>query len=184
MRALTALLSSVLLVLGATTVGADAPRDASAVLEDARQVSAVTEKPIFIHFGASWCLWCRRLNAFLADPDIKPIMEKHFVVVAIDVHEHADKAQLENPHGLALLNDLGGEGLGLPFFAVLDSSGKRITDSRRPGETGAKANIGFPVEPEELSWFGEVLRRTVPSFTPEEAQIVATHFRALKTAAL
>ena len=58
---------------------------ADQILAPAKEEAAAEHKAIFVHFGASWCVWCRRLDAFLERPDIKRVFEKYFVPVKLVV---------------------------------------------------------------------------------------------------
>jgi len=41
------------------------PPTAEQVLAKARARAVLKQKAIFLHFGPSWCGWCKRLDAFL-----------------------------------------------------------------------------------------------------------------------
>ena len=70
------------------------------------------------------------------------------------------------------MKSLGGEKSGLPFYVILDGTGKKLIDSDiMPG----KGNIGFPGSPEEIAAFEQVLKQTAPRMTGEQRAEVVAH---------
>lgn len=138
----------------------------SQVLVDAAVRKAATEhKAVLVKFGASWCGWCRRFDAFLADTGVGPIMAANYVTVGLITEEALANKALENPGSEALLKAMGGAASGLPFFVVVDSTGRRIADSNiMPGGS----NVGHPDLPEEVAAFDQFLVRTAPRMMPAE----------------
>lgn len=86
---LTTGLLSALLRIFTLAVLAAAP-SAEQVLSGARSKAASEDKAIFVHFSASWCPWCQRLEAWLEQPDIKPVFEKHFVRAKLVIRERGE----------------------------------------------------------------------------------------------
>jgi thioredoxin-related protein len=150
------------------------------VLSHAEAQAAAEHKDIFLIFGASWCGWCKRLDKFNQLPEVSAIMRKNFVITHLAVEEHGDKAVLDNPGAQELMHKLGGVG-GLPFFAFLDSRGRLIVNSNRPANgKPSDTNIGFPAEPEEVAWFMAMLRKSVPSLTAEDAEVIENQIHLLR----
>jgi len=147
------------------------PEKADIVLKAALQQAKGGNKTVLLVFHASWCGWCKRLDAVLEDPDIKKIMNDHYVITHLDVMESGAKKALENPGGNEMIAEYGGAKSGLPFYSFLNSDGKKIADSNvMPKDQ----NIGYPGTPEEIAAFNILLKQTAPRMTDEQrSQIVA-----------
>ncbi len=147
------------------------PEPAAKVVDAAVQRAKAENKTVWVDFGASWCGWCRKLEAFLAAPDVKDIIQKHYLVVPLTVMESDAKKALENPGGNDMMKQLGGEGAGLPFYAFIDGSGKKIANSLAMANGG---NIGFPADQNELNAFVSLIDKTAPALaTAERERLVA-----------
>ncbi|MCC6678745.1 MAG: thioredoxin family protein [Phycisphaerales bacterium] len=105
-------------------------------------------KVVFLHFGAPWCGWCHKLEAWMARPDVAPVLAKAFVDLKIDTDRTVGGSEV-------LARYSKGQNGGIPWFVFLDGDGKSVIDS-----TGPKGNIGFPAAPEEIEHFGVMLRKT------------------------
>lgn len=147
---------------------------ADEIMAKAKAKAAAENKSIFVHFGASWCGWCKRLDAFLEQPEIKPVFEKYFVPVKLVVAENEKNKSLENPGADALLKEFGGPG-GLPYSAFLDAKGSLIVNSKRGGE-----NIGYPAQPEEIEWFLQMMKKAAPKISADEIKTIESGLRTKK----
>lgn len=147
---------------------------AEQVLSQAKAKAAADHKAIFVHFGASWCGWCRRLDAFLERPDIKPVFEKYFVPVKLVVQENEKSKALENAGADALFKQLGGPS-GLPYSAFLDAQGALVVNSKRNGQ-----NIGYPAQPQEIDWFVQMMKKASPRMSEEDVKTIETALRSFK----
>jgi len=150
----------------------DRPQPVTYVLEKARLEAARTNRKVLLIFHASWCGWCKRLDASLNEPKLKPLFDRNFIIRHITVYESAPRKSLENPGAEEFLSEHGGADRGLPYFMIFDRNGKRLGDSqRRPGE-----NVGCPAQDEEVDYFLSLLQRTT-DLKPAELSRIGERFR-------
>ena len=144
-----------------------APAPAQTVLDAAYKKAKSQHKNVLVIFHASWCGWCKRLEAVMDRPEFAKPFAANYVVVHLDVMENGPKKSLENAGGVDLMKTLGGEKSGLPFYAFLDAKGKKLADSNvMPGNQ----NIGYPGAPEEIAAFGTLLQQTAPKWKADDRQ--------------
>jgi len=164
------------LMLRAAAVPDGGP-SAAAILHSAETQARAEHKSILLEFGASWCINCKLYDRLLNDPAMHAILSRHFVFTSMDTGEMpSDTKHADTPGGVAFENSIGGKGAGWPFLVILNADGKPVVDSFRPdpkSKTG-KANIGYPVLPQEIDWFMTMLRRGAPPLSPQDrAQVRA-----------
>ncbi len=170
-----------LMVLGAASLLAQNAPAADKVLSQAKKQAKAEQKNIFLVFGASWCPGCKQVEAFLEAPEIRPILDKYFVIARLTVAEElGGNPKLNNAGSLELLVQYGGmkgDGenaeVGLPYFVLLDPKGKLIVSTNRPVKGKAQgASIGYPTEPEEIDWFITMLQKAAPGVTEADTKVV------------
>jgi thiol:disulfide interchange protein len=149
-----------------------AGEDAETALRGELARAAVLQRSVLLVFHASWCSWCRLLDAFLTAPEVAPLMERHFSIVHMRVQEHQEAMRARQLAGAdALYARYAAKAeAGLPFFLVLDAQGRaRATSLTKKGE-----NIGFPVTPGEIAHFDAMLRTGAPTLTADEFAVLHT----------
>jgi thioredoxin-related protein len=132
-------------------------------LKSAEATALKEHKNVLVMFHASWCGWCHKLEKLMASPQFKPLFDRNYVTVTVDVQEH-DTAHPETPGGEALAQKLGAAGQGLPYYLILNPQGKTLKDSRN----GADGNIGYPAQPGEVSYFMSMIEITAPHATKSQ----------------
>jgi thiol:disulfide interchange protein len=170
------------LALGAAHIDAQPSKTAQQILAAATQRAAAEHKVVFLDLGATWCVNCHRLDAFLASPQIAPIVDKYFVFAGIHYDEKMGKhPELETPGSEALMAQFGGE-QGVPFFMFFDVNGDAIVTSARPVKGNRLGeNIGYPNAPEEIDWFMAMLQKAVPSMSEDEAKEIRSTLKHSST---
>ncbi len=147
-------------------------KSAGTLITQAEHKAGSAHKNVLVIFHASWCSWCKKLDAFLQDPQMKPIMDKNYEIVHLDVSENGPKKSLETPGGESIMKQYGAEKSGLPFYFILDQHGKKLADSN-----GSKGNIGYPAAPDEIAHFMEMLGRSAQHMSSSDSEKVRTYLK-------
>jgi thiol-disulfide isomerase/thioredoxin len=96
----------------------DPNRDACKDIEDVIKEAAGTGKRIILDVGGDWCVWCRRLSAFLKEhPTIQDCLQQNFIMLKINFSkENKNEKVLESYPKIK----------GYPHIFVLDTDGKLL----------------------------------------------------------
>jgi hypothetical protein len=139
----------------------NAQLDANEVLAAGLAEAERTDRLVFLHSGAEWCGWCKRLERWIEREDIAPIFFKDFVDVKIDVEE------MEG--GQELIDSYADKGAGYPWLAILRPDGSMVVNSYAPDGR----NIGSPIEEWEIDHWNTMMRTAAVRITEEEIQYMA-----------
>ncbi|MDR0499179.1 MAG: thioredoxin family protein [Holophagales bacterium] len=174
----TALLFSGTILTAQTEV---TPILAQGLVTKAVKEATATKRKALIAFHASWCSWCKRLEAVLDRPEVKSVIDRYFVVQWLTVNEKGEKKILENPGSDKLLAEwTNGVSSGIPFYVLLDSSEKLITSSIQSVKPSEKPeNIGFPGKEEERKAFIAFLKTGAPNMSASDEMAIIGGFEAV-----
>ena len=153
------------------------PRSAKDVLADAVKTASAEKKNVLIHFGASWCSWCKRLDQMLESEEVGKLFHDNYVITHLTIQESKDKVALENPGAQEMVDAAGAKGSGVPVYIFFDSEGKRLATSLAMPDGG---NIGHPATPEEIQAFDTLLQKTAPRMTATERKQVSDYLAKQK----
>jgi thioredoxin-related protein len=151
------------------------PPSAETLVDAAVRVAQSENKGVLIHFGATWCKWCKRLDAAFESPELAGIFHDNFVLMHLTVQESDDKADTENPGAEALMADFGASQAGIPIYLFLDKHGRRLASSLALPDG---SNIGYPAAPEEIAAFEGLLEKTAPHMTAGQRETVSSYLRS------
>lgn len=156
---------------------------AQEVLTKAYKQAKKENKNVILIFHASWCGWCKKMDASIEDAKCRAFFDAHYVIIHLTVDESKDKKNLENPGANEVRLKYHGDKAGLPFWTVLDKDGNLLADSymRKEGVSKDEAgdNIGCPASENEVAAFIEILKKTSP-LKQEQLDIIAARFKENK----
>ena len=110
----------------------------------------------------------------MSDATTKKYFNDSYVTVHLTVQETPENKKLETSGAVEYLTTLKGETAGLPFFVILNNTGKVLEDSFENG-----ANIGCPASESEVAAFIILLKNT-STINTEGLEIIAARFKQNK----
>jgi thioredoxin-related protein len=144
------------------------PLVAEKVLQAGLEQAAKADRLVFLHFGAPWCGWCHKLEGWMAQPEVKAVLDKEFIDVMIDTD------RMEGGKDLFKRFNPAGKG-GIPWFAFVDAKGKALATS-----DGPKGNIGHPWAEDEIEYFVKMLQTTRRHLSAQDIEAVEKSLKAQK----
>jgi len=153
------------------------PLPAAEVIARAKTQAAREGKNVLVKFGASWCPWCRRFDALLADERFGRRFRESYVIAPITIRERNERRKEENPGWPTVLQALrGAPERDVPYLVVLSPTGEKLGDSYRPPTGKIPGNAGFPRTVEEIDAFVGLISRTGRAFTTDDQAELKKYF--------
>lgn len=148
-----------------------AQETAAAILQKAQAQAKKEHKNVFVMFHASWCGWCKKMEKNMESEACKKLFDDNYVTTQLTVQESPKNKSLENPGADALLETYKGTKAGLPFWVILDPTGKVLADSFN----AAGENLGCPSSADEVAEFKTKLKKT-SKLNDKQLAVVAETF--------
>jgi thiol-disulfide isomerase/thioredoxin len=95
----------------------DATADADKQVAAAAAKAKAAGKLLLIDLGGNWCGDCRVLAGIMRLPEVAAFVDKHYVVVTVDVGHMNKNLQIPHKYGVATVE-------GVPAILVVDRHGK------------------------------------------------------------
>jgi len=127
-RCIAALLAAApLALLAAGPIYPDTSR-AHADIDAAMKEAAASNRRVIVDFGGNWCPDCKVLDIYLHKPENAALLEKHFVLVHVNVGDKGITTNFDvaERYGIPLKK-------GVPALAILEADG-RVVHAQRSGE--------------------------------------------------
>lgn len=166
-----------ILFLSVTLLAQTTVPTADEVLKAAYSQAAKQHKNVIVIFTASWCVWCKKMDASLNDSSCKKFFADNYVIAHLTAFENGAKKKLENKGAVELIKRQGGGlDIGIPFWLVYDKDGNLLGDSFIKSADGKKSSIGCPASQQEVEAFVNILKKS-SSLGDKELAVIATVFR-------
>lgn len=151
-------------------------KPAREILSAAYKRAAEEHKNVFVIFQASWCGWCRKMDASMADSSCKKFFDDNYVTVHLTVHENDENKKNENPGADEILKTANAFDTGIPFWLVYNSEGKLLATGLTGSAGNKQENIGCLASEKEVNAFVNILKNT-SNLTDKALEVIAVTFR-------
>ncbi|MCX4751105.1 thioredoxin family protein [Kitasatospora sp. NBC_01287] len=98
-------------------------------------------REVLVDFGANWCPDCKALDVMFRSPQVQPLLQRDYLVVAVDVGQFDHNIDLAGQY-------LDLQSSGIPALVVLKSDGTVRTATSDGSFSNARS-----MDPEQVSAF-------------------------------
>jgi thiol-disulfide isomerase/thioredoxin len=102
----------------------DEKADADRHVAQAKARAKASGKRLLIDMGGNWCPDCRVLAGIFELPEVKAFIERHYVVVTVDVGRLDKNQQIARHYGIQKLN-------GVPAVLIVDPRTDKLLNADR-----------------------------------------------------
>jgi thiol-disulfide isomerase/thioredoxin len=124
----------------------DEAANADAVVAKAKAQARAEHKLLIIDLGGNWCGDCRVLAGTMEQPDLKTFVDKHYVVVTVNVGRFDTNLQIPAHYGITKRMD------GVPSLLVVDPKTDKLLDE---GHTAALADARHMTPQALADWLAQ-----------------------------
>jgi hypothetical protein len=103
----------------------DEAADGMAAVEKGRALAIRQHKRLLIDLGGNWCLDCRILAATMGLPELRAFLDKHFVIVEVDIGRFDKNGAVAAHYGITKRLD------GVPAVLVVDPRRDTLVNTGR-----------------------------------------------------
>ncbi|MDR3692072.1 MAG: thioredoxin family protein [Fimbriimonas sp.] len=170
------LLALVWSVGAAISLGGQAPT-ADELVKSGLAKARAEHKNVLIDFHASWCPWCKQLDALYEDPQFAEKFRKSYVIVPITVIERPSlKAKTNDGWDALMFKYRKHKDQDIPYVVILGPTGKPLADSFERYGSALPNNAGFPQTPEEIDAYIKQISETGKGFQFADLAKLRTFF--------
>jgi thiol-disulfide isomerase/thioredoxin len=124
----------------------DEAANADAAVAKAKAQARVEHKLLIIDLGGNWCGDCRVLAGTMDQPDLKAFVDKHYVVVTVNVGRFDTNLQIPARYGITKRLE------GVPSLLVVDPKTDKLLDE---GHTAALADARHMTPQALADWLAQ-----------------------------
>ncbi len=152
-------LTVIVLLSGYMMNGQEKAARASVIMSEAYAKAEKEDKKVFIMFHASWCGWCKKMDAKMNDPALKAYFDDNFVIEQLVNMEQKQKVYLDTPVAETMFKKYtNNKSIGIPFWLIFNAKGELLEDSFNANNKDK--NIGCPQQDHEVKEFVRILKST------------------------
>jgi hypothetical protein len=142
------------------------PSNKSDTLKLLLNSSRTKNRDLFLLFGWQGCGWCRMFDRYHADPQVKEILNKYFLISKIDIYKSKASEELYVRYGKD----------GTPSWTIFNLKGEIVADS-----DNGNGNVGYPSKEDELDHYIFAVKKAAPGISDSETNLLIAKLKEHKS---